>query len=306
MISLPESELEFCESNNVAVLTPGERAYPRRLAGMSDAPDPLFCLGSCDLNTEHAVAIVGTRDCTAYGNRVTSAIVEYLAESLSDLLVISGLAYGIDVAAHQAALRCGVPTVGVVAHGLKTIYPSQHRDIAARMVREGGALVTAYTSGIHAERRNFLERNKVIAGMADTVIVVESKEHGGALVTASHCRKLGRTVCAVPGEVTASASRGTNSLIYCGMAKMVRGGEDVAEVMGWTADKVSEPEAIAPSLPADLQKIVDHLRKHPEHTADHIIRVFDLPYSALASMITRLELAGALEALPGGRFKLMV
>ena len=306
MTSLPESELQFCEDNGIAILTPGQSAYPRRLGQMAGAPDPLFALGTCDLNARHTVALVGTRNSTAYGNRVTARIVEELASALDDVVIVSGLAYGIDVEAHKAALAAGIPTIGVVAHGLKTIYPAAHRDIAARMIRQGGALVTAYTSGIHAERRNFLERNAVIAGIADTVIVVESKAHGGALVTATHCRKLGRTVCAVPGEVTAETSRGTNELIFSGQAKMVRNGRDVADIMGWTTLQLNEPEPESLALPAELQRIVDHLRKHPEHTADHILRVFDLTYSALAPMITRLELAGALEARPGGRFKLLV
>lgn len=306
MKSLTQTELQFCEDNNVRILIPGQQEYPRRLAQMPAAPDPLFCLGNCNLNVMHAVAIVGTRNSTAYGNRVTENIVHDLATSLSDVLIVSGLAYGIDIESHKAALREGIPTVGVVAHGLKTIYPAQHRDIAARIIREGGALVTAYTSEIRAERRNFLERNGIIAGMADTVIVVESKQHGGALVTATHCRKLGRPVCAVPGEVTVETSQGTNELIYNGLAKMVRSGKDVADILGWVCDIVEEPEVPKLVLPEELQGIVDHLRAHPDHTVDHLIRVFDIPYSSLAPLITRLEIAGALEALPGGRFKLMI
>lgn len=306
MTSLSERELEFCETNHVAVLTPGQREYPRRLAQCADAPDPLFALGRCDLNAPKSVAIVGTRNSTAYGNRVTAKIVEDLHEGLGDVIIISGLAYGIDIEAHKAALNVGAPTVAVVAHGLKTVYPAQHRGIAARIVREGGAIVTAYTSETPAARRNFLERNAVIAGMADTVIVVESKAHGGALVTATHCRKLGRPVCAVPGEVTAETSQGVNALIYNNQARMIRSGEDVAEIMGWTIDRVCEPEAPKIELPDDLKRIVDHLRLHPEHTADHILRVFDMPYSSLAALITRLELAGALESCPGGRFKVLI
>ena len=306
MKSLSESELNFCRDKGISILTPGERAYPRRLTAVADAPDPLFVLGPCDLNAAHAVAIVGTRNSTAYGNRVTARIVEELASALDSVLIVSGLAYGIDIEAHKAALTSGVPTAAVVAHGLRTIYPAAHRDIAARIVRQGGAIVTSYTSGIHAERRNFLERNAIIAGMVDTVIVVESKHHGGALVTATHCRKLGRTVCAVPGEITSETSRGTNDLIFNNQARMIRSGRDVADILGWAVLELSEPEPEKLSLPPELERIVAHLRLHPDHTMDHLIRVFDLSYSAIAPLITRLELAGALEACPGGRFKLLV
>lgn len=161
------AERDFTERNSVGALYYKDEDYPRRLAMCDDAPVMIYRLGKCDLNAAHTVAIVGTRRCTAYGSRMTADLVRGLSESIDNLVIVSGLAYGIDVAAHRAALECGVPTIGVVAHGLKTLYPADHRDIAARMVHEGGALVTEYPSDAPVHRGNFLARNRIIAGMSE-------------------------------------------------------------------------------------------------------------------------------------------
>lgn len=308
LLARGKSEEDFVIKNKVDALYHTDPGYSQRLALCDDAPALLYRLGHCNLNSAHVVAIVGTRRATAYGTGVTQRIVNDLAEQLSDLVIVSGLAYGIDVAAHRAALACNVPTVGVVAHGLRTIYPADHRDIAARMVGAGGAIVTEYPSDAAVHRGNFLARNRIVAGLSDIVLIVESDAKGGAMVTASIAQSYNREVGAIPGRITDRYSLGPNRLIHDNRAAIIRDASDIISLMNWTPKPREGEQATLPlqNFSPEVTQIVDYLRRHPEATVNNMTRDLAQPYHVLTSRLMMMEMDDILTALPGGRFQLNV
>lgn len=308
LLARASSEEEFVLKNKVAALFYTDTDYSARLGRCDDAPALLYRLGHCNLNAAHVVAIVGTRRATAYGTGVTQRIVKDLAEQLSDLVIVSGLAYGIDVAAHRAALACDVPTVGVVAHGLRTIYPADHRDIAARMISAGGAIVTEYPSDAQVHRGNFLARNRIVAGLSDIVIIVESDAKGGAMVTASIAQSYNREVGAIPGRITDRYSLGPNRLIHDNRAAIIRDASDIISLMNWTPIPHEGQQAALPlqNFPPEAAQIVDYLRLHPDATVNDMTHDLAQPYHILTSRLMMMEMDNLLTALPGGRFQLNV
>ena len=305
LIERAEKEALFVKHNSIKAAFYTDDDYPARLKECSDAPMLIYSLGKCDLNFGRAVAIVGTRHATPYGIDFTARLVKDLAAIAPGSAIISGLAFGIDVAAHKAALASGLPTVGVLAHGLTTIYPAEHRPTAAKIVEKGGALVTEYPSDYQINRGSFLARNRIVAGIADCVVVVESDLRGGSMSTARMASGYGREVFAVPGRVNDQYSRGANRLISDNTAAMITCAADLAEAMGWEpapALPLDKPQA--EPLPAELQAIVDHLRSHPESTVNDLCVALDTPYSAISDRIFRLEMADRISILPGGRFAL--
>ena len=261
-----ETELRFVEQKKVKVLYFTDDNYPKRLLNASDAPILLYTIGGCDLNAKHVVSIVGTRRSTHYGATFCDKLVDDLSKMLEgDLVIISGLAYGTDINAHRAALKYNVPTVGVQACGLNKIYPAEHRNDAAHMVQQGGAVVSDYTSQDQIHRGNFLARNRIIATLSDCTVVVESANKGGSLVTANIAASYSRDVFAVPGRVTDEYSKGCNRLIMNNQAAAIMCAEDLVKAMRWESKLIPEQAKeleLFPQLTAEQQNVVDILRKN--------------------------------------------
>jgi DNA processing protein len=222
-----------------------DQAYPTRLKQCADAPILLYARGEQGLNASKSLSVVGTRQASSYGKAVGRSIVLDLCKHLDDLVVVSGLAFGIDVMAHRAALEGGIPTVAVLAHGLSTLYPHAHRDTARQIIRQG-ALVTDFPSGMGPERNNFLRRNRIIAGMTDATLVVESASTGGSLITANMANSYDRDVLAVPGRTTDPRSRGCNRLIRNQVAALVESAEDVLYHLNWNSKSNPEEPTLFP------------------------------------------------------------
>lgn len=301
--SRAEEELRFCERNGIRVLFCTDADYPRRLnrEETADCPVVLYALGQADLNAEKAVAVVGTRRATPQGRDNTDRLVGQLQPLMPT--VVSGLAYGIDTAAHTSALDYGLPTVAVLGHGLDRIYPSSNRGLAARILKQGGALVTEYTSGTAINPRYFPARNRIIAALSDATLVVEASEKGGALITAAIANGYHREVFAVPGRLTDTYSRGTNNLIATQRAQLVRDAHDLADYMGWPMPQESatsgSQQELFPSLSADGQRLYDLLTKHQQLTIDELVSLCGLPMPRVAGILFELEMQKVVRALPG-------
>lgn len=245
-------------------------------------------------------------NCTAYGADFAGRLVQDLADKIDDLLVVSGLAYGIDICAHRAALSAKVPTGAVLAHGLNTIYPADHRGEAARIVREGGFLLTEYRTDSHMHRGNFLARNRIVAALADATVVVESDSHGGAMSTARIAAAYNREVFALPGRVSDPYSRGTNSLIASQHAMMIRDADDLIEAMGWKArasEGTQQTFEFTPP-PPEQQQILDFIKERPQATVNDMCVALGKPYAKLSALLFEMEIDDVLVSLPGGRFAL--
>ncbi len=303
-------EADFVRANGVKPVYYTDDAYPQRLADCADAPALLYTLGACDLNPRYSVGIVGTRHATACGVDFTAQLVKDLHRALPEgLLIVSGLAFGIDIAAHEAALREGVPTGAVLAHGLNTIYPADHRPQAMRMLREGGFLLTEYPTSARTHRRNFLARNRIVAGMTDALVVVESDMRGGAMATARLAAAYGREVLAMPGRVTDPYSRGCNDLLVRGTARPIRDAGDLLEAMGWKGVRRHEKE-----LPGQLEldfepdgdklALLKSLRTNPQTPAHDLCAIIGIPYGSLSAMLFELEMDNLVAGTPGGIFGL--
>ena len=297
-------EETFISRNNIRPIYFTDPDYPRRLRECEDAPLMIYTLGNCDLNASRFVSIVGTRHSTAYGAAFVEDLVNGLADKCADpVVIVSGLAYGIDVAAHRAALAAGLPTIGVLAHGLNTIYPASHRDIAARMVRNNGMLLTDYRSCDNIHKGNFLARNRIVAGISDVTVVVESDFSGGAMSTARMASAYGREVMALPGRVNDTYSRGTNQLIASGVASLIRDAGDLIDMMNWPrrpADGVQQQLAL--DIPEDYVPVLDALKASPDATVNDLCLALAMPFPQLSSLLFRMELDDYVVALPGGRY----
>lgn len=300
-----EKEVDFITRNSIRPLYFTDPDYPQRLLQCDDAPLMIYTIGDCDLNATHFIGIVGTRHATPYGVEFVDRLVAGLAERLTvPPVIVSGLAYGIDVTAHKAALNAGVPTAGVLAHGLNTIYPSTHRDIAARMVRAGGALITDYRSVDPTHKGNFLARNRIVAGLCDCLVVAESDIKGGAMVTARLASAYSRDVFALPGRINDRFSRGCNALISGCVAQLITSPEDMIEAMGWPvkADEGIQKELFVELTP-DEQAVTDVLTRKGEATLNDIAVAVDIPIPRLMGLLIDMEFRDLLLAVPGGRYR---
>lgn len=233
-----QQEEEFCRMHNIQILPITAEGYPHRLRECVDAPVVLYYRGSADLNAAHIIAIVGTRQITEYGKQVCLRFTERLAEVLPDAIVVSGLAYGVDIHAQRGCMDHGLATIGVVAHGLDQVYPATHRNDARRMIEQGGGVLTEYVRGTRPLQGNFLRRNRIVAGMADATIVVESASHSGSLVTARIADSYGRPVFAVPGRINDLYSAGCNDLLARHKARLVLTIDDVIRELDWWTETV--------------------------------------------------------------------
>lgn len=299
-----KEELDFAQKGDIRVLLLGQADYPSRLAECADAPLALFVRGTARLNAPHVVTVVGTRRVTEYGKQLCARFCEDLAGLVPDAVVVSGLAYGVDIHAHRASLGAGLETVAVLAHGLDRIYPSLHRDTAAAMTRQG-ALVTEYMSGTNPDKGNFVRRNRIVAGMADAVVVIESAARGGALITARLALDYGRDVFAFPGRTTDPYSEGCNALIRENGAALATSAADVAEALGWhTAEARQQPvqRELFPDLSPEEARICSLLRGTDGKDINRLAVEADIPVHRLSVRLFELEMKGLVKPLAGGRY----
>lgn len=305
-------EVAFVRKNGITPLFFTDKSYPQRLLECDDAPLMLYYKGSESFLHPRVVSIVGTRHATPYGKSFVESLVRDLAAALPGTLIVSGLAYGIDVAAHRAALRYGLPTVAVLAHGLNTIYPASHRPTAVEMLSRGG-LLTEYTSSQSIHRAFFLARNRIVAGLADAVVVVESGAKGGSLATASIAADYNRDVFALPGRIGDISSVGCNELIRRNKAALISSATDLMEAMGWMPD--NDTDAAKPvqaslfdvqevALSADEQKVLQYLGQNGEGQIDRMAVEMGYAVAALSALLVELEFKGRVVAAPGGIYRL--
>ena len=304
-----EQELRFVQENHVQCLPITSEEYPSRLRECPDAPILLYYKGKGKLNALKAVSMVGTRNATPYGKQLCSSFLKELKEAFPETLVASGLAYGIDIAAHRAALACGLPTVAVLAHGLDRIYPSLHKDAAEEMQEHGGIL-TEYPSGTNPDRQNFVKRNRIIAGISDATIVVESALKGGSLITARIAGSYGRDCFAFPGRAGDTFSAGCNQLISSKQAELVQSAKDFIEAMCWETDeKEPAPQAIQRELLPDVspeeQAIISCLQKNNELQTDTLVVRTNIPIQKMNALLIEMELKGIIKRLAGGTNRLL-
>lgn len=309
-LALAKEKMDFCEKHGVEVITLNDERYPKRMKECVDAPIVIYYRGSADLNASYIVSIVGTRKCTPYGQDMIRRLVADLSKAIPNAVVISGLAYGVDITAHRAALDNGLDTIGVLAHGLDMIYPSVHRDTAKAMLRQGGVL-TEFCPGTRIDKRNFLQRNRIIAAMSDCCILPESAEHGGGLVTCRLSMDYGRQVFAFPGNVGMAYSEGCNKIIRNHIAQLVTSCRDVLEDMGWESAAVLQTardsgieRELFPELSREEKLIVEALRQG-DLLQDQIVAVTSLPVNVVASSLFSLEMSGVMRALAGGLYHLV-
>lgn len=304
------SEVQFVTSHNIRCLFLTDDDYPVLLRETPDAPVLLYVLGRANLNAQPVFNIVGTRRCTSYGTGFCRSFVSGMAPYFPEAIVVSGLAFGIDAAAHTAALDNNLTTVAVVAHGLDRIYPAQHRDLARRIIAAGGAIVTEYPSGVRPFQRNFLERNRIVAGMSELTVVAESDVRGGALSTANQAFNYSREVIAVPGRFSDQASAGCNNLIARNKAHIYTSVAETITLMGWKIPVLGRTPAISekvlfPELSDEGSAVCSFLRrKAAPASLDEIHAATALPMPLLMSTVTELEFDGILVKLPGARYEL--
>lgn len=301
-----ENEILFMQKNNISALLYNDDDYPDRLRQCPDAPLVLFSRGNFNANAQHCLAIVGTRKCTPYGINSTKMIVEQLAEY--NPLIISGLALGIDTAAHQAALENNLSTVGILGHGLKFIFPASNRGLAKRMLDHGGVM-TEFTSDTCGDAFNFPRRNRIIAGMADAIIVIEAHARGGALITANLGFSYARDVFALPGKATDTASAGCNNLIKNNKAALITSGDDIAGLMNWIGknkrkNKKNELQQLLINFDPTEQSILQALQQNEGINIDELALITDIDHLTLANVLLSLELQGYIVCMPGKKYYL--
>ena len=301
------AEMEFITKKGIRAFTMQDADYPQRLCECPDAPILLYYIGSADLNQRYVLNVVGTRQCTSYGKDMVRSFLRDLRQQCPQVLVVSGLAYGIDICAHRNALELGYETVGVLAHGLDQIYPYCHRDDAVRMLRQGG-LLTEYMSQTEALPNNFRQRNRIVAGISDATVLVESAYKGGGLITCRIAQEYGRDVFAFPGAVGMSYSEGCNRLIRNNTAALIMSAEDFLESMRWQT--VSEqPETVErqlfPDLTPEERKVVDILQQTNDLQLNILSVKSNIPIGQLTALLFQMEMKGIIKPLAGGTYHLV-
>ena len=304
-----EQEYEFIRKNRISCLSFYDEAYPSRLRECEDAPVVLFFKGNADLNSLHILNMVGTRNATDYGTQICASFLRDLKALCPDVLVVSGLAYGIDIHAHREALANELPTVGVLAHGLDRIYPHVHRKTAVDMLEKGG-LLTEFLSGTNPDRHNFISRNRIVAGMCDATIVIESAEKGGSLITAELAEGYHRDCFAFPGRMSDEYSKGCNRLIRDNKASLLLSAEDFVQAMGWNipmtlSEKVSVQRSLFIELSEEEQKIVAILEKLGNLQINSLVVEADIPVNKMTALLFELEMKGVIRVLAGGMYQLL-
>ncbi len=305
-------ELHYMQEHSIRGLVLGDDDYPQRLYECPDAPLVLYYIGNCDLNQTKIVSIVGTRQMTVYGQDLIRHFVSDLKRHCSNLLIVSGLAYGVDIYAHREALTNGYETVGVLAHGLDQIYPYRHRETAAQMVNHGG-LLTEFMTQTNADKVNFVRRNRIVAGCSDATIVIESAAKGGSLITAEIAQSYDRAIFAFPGSVYSPFSEGCNHLIRDNVAGLITNAGDFVMAMGWDID-VQRRQALTagierelfPDLTADEQKIVSLLQQTNDLQMNILSVKTGIPIGQLTAVLFQLEMKGVIKPFAGGMYHLLM
>ena len=307
-----EIELQWDLENGVMPLCMNDENYPQRLRQCDDAPLMLFYKGNINLNQRRVICVVGTRRKTVYGEDLIRRFMRELRQLCPQLLVISGLAYGVDIIAHRQALQNGYPTVGVLAHGVDYLYPTRHKQTADEMVKKGG-LLTEFLTQTNADKVNFVRRNRIVAGISDACVVVESAAHGGGLITASLARTYNREVFAFPGNVGSQYSEGCNNLIRDNVAGLISNADDFVKSMNWDDDvklqraqQVGIERQLFPDLSTEERRVVSALKKHNDLQINMLSVQADIPIAHLTAILFSLEMKGVLKALPGGMYHLLM
>ena len=301
-----DKEIEFIGKHHIDILFYLDENYPARLKHCEDAPVIIYIKGKTDLNRNKVISIVGTRNPTDYGRNMTREFVENLAASYPDILIVSGLAYGIDICAHKASLKNNLDTAGVLGHGLSQLYPSVHRETARQMV-EKGALITEFRHDEKPESPNFVKRNRIIAGLSDATIVMESGEQGGALITADIANSYNRDVFAFPGRVNDNYSIGCNRLIKTNRAALIESLDDLEYIMGWQKTGNHEPvqKELFIELNNEEKMMADLIRNDPGATMDMLAIRSNMQISRVSALLLNLEFKGIVKCMPGKAYQLV-
>lgn len=304
-LAAAEKEAEFVAKHNIKTFFYLDNDYPFRLRQCEDSPVVFYYKGTSDLNSMKILSMVGTRNATPRGRELCEKLISGLAAGNPEIVIVSGLAYGIDVACHKAAMQFKLQTIGVLAHGLKTIYPSVHNHIAKSMVQNGG-LLTDFVSDALPERNNFLKRNRIIAGMSDATVVVESGIKGGALVTADMANSYNRDVFAVPGRPEDQWSQGCNNLIKTNKASLIESADDIVSFLNWKTEKSKPP--VQRTLFSDMddteRSIFELVASEGEPSIDSICRKLEIPVYRLSAILLQMEFKGILRCFPGNIYRI--
>lgn len=303
VFNLAEAELKFIKENDINWLFYQDKSYPDRLKHCIDGPILLFTSGTIDFKNRKVISIVGTREITSYGTEFCKKIIEDLAPL--NPIIVSGFAYGVDIVAHKMAMDLGLQTIGVVAHGLNQVYPKVHKKYIAKMEQNGG-FMTEFWSNSNPEKENFVKRNRIVAGISEATIVIESAEKGGSLITANLANDYNRDVFAVPGRTSDKFSQGCNNLIKTQKAHLLTSAADLIYILNWEL-KQDETKVIQKqlfiSLEKDEQKIYDYLQKNGKQLLDVIALDCDFPVFRISSILLNMELKGVVRPLPGKLFE---
>ncbi len=296
-------ELEFISKYKIKTCFYLDSNYPSRLKPLDDSPVMLFTKGNCNLNHPHVISIVGTRSVTRYGKDKCKEFVKELADI--NPLIISGLAYGVDAAAHKSALDNKLYTAAVLGHGLDRIYPPLHRQLAEKIV-SSGVLISEFFSNTKPDRENFPRRNRIIAGLSDAVLVVEAADKGGALITAYFANDYNRDVFAIPGKTTDTYSRGCNHLVKTQKAHLAESANDIKYIMRWEKSIKKKPvqQVLFTDLTNDQQTIVNILKENQPANIDLIVANSKMTFSKVTTTLLELELNSVIKSLPGYYYKL--
>jgi DNA processing protein len=304
IFNLAENELRFIEKEQISYTTFEDDSYPERLKHCADGPTVLFQSGAINLQNKRVINIVGTRQISPYGVAFTNTLLEDLAPL--NPIIVSGFAYGVDIVAHQAAMQNNLQTIGVLAHGLNQIYPKSHKKYISQMEQNGG-FMTEFWSSSNPDRENFIKRNRIVAGMCEATIVIESAEKGGSLITANIANDYNRDVFAVPGRITDKFSQGCNNLIKTQRAHLLNSVADLVYILNWDIDTKKESKPIQKqlfvSLTEDEQKIYHYLVNKENELMDIIALDCDFPIFKISSLLLNMELKGVIRPLPGKLFE---
>lgn len=300
---LAEAEIRFIKDNGITPLFYMEQEYPERLKHCIDGPVLLFTSGNVSIQGKKTISIVGTRQMTSYGADFCKKLIEDLAPL--DPVIISGFAYGVDIHAHQLAMEHNLKTIGVIAHGLNQIYPKVHKKYMARM-EENGGFMTEFWSTSNPDKENFVKRNRIVAGLSEATIIIESADKGGSLITANMANDYNRDVFALPGRITDKYSMGCNNLIKSQKANIITNAADLVYMLNWELEeKKHKPvqKQLFVSLENDEQKIYDYLQKNGKELIDIIALQCEMPIYKISSTLLNMELKGVIRPLPGKLFE---
>lgn len=303
VLTRAEKEIKFIQKSNIQPLFYLDKNYPQRLRQCADSPVMLYYKGNADLNNRKVISIVGTRKATEYGKQFCAELIQHL--QTHQPLIVSGLAYGIDICAHRESIKNNVATVGVLAHGLDDLYPGQHKSAADKMLEHGG-LLSDYLSGTNPDRENFPKRNRIVAGMCDAVVVVEAGISGGALITAEIANSYSRDVFALPGRIGDVFSAGCNKLIKINKAALIESYADIAYLLGWQHEEVKAAKQAKLFLDLSEEELllVNYLKEKGNLPIDELCYATNLSMSKAAGLLLNLEFNGVVKTLPGKVYQL--